>query len=80
MSRFLKKLAYARRNYERRKMGRLVVAGHSLLAVAVVVAALGLWPVGVLFGSGLVLGAALAAVGVAFLVTIFLAPVGLLLL
>jgi len=79
MSRFLKKLAYARRNYERRKMGRLAVAGHSLLAVAAIVAVLGFVP-SMMFGTGLILGAALAAAGVAFLVTIFLAPIGLLLL
>ncbi len=79
MSRFLKKLSYARRNYERRRMGRLVVTGHSLLAVGALVAVLGLVP-SVIFGTGVVLGGALAALGVALLATIFLAPIGLLLL
>lgn len=79
MSRFLKRLAYARRNYERRRTGRLAVAGRNLLGVAAVVAVLAIVP-GPMMAVGLPLGAAFAAIGVALLATIFLAPIGLLLL
>ncbi len=79
MSRFLGKLAYARRNYERRRTGRLAVAGHRLLGLAMIVAVLDFVPSPML-GTGLVLAVPLGVLGAALLATIFLAPIGLILL
>jgi len=76
MLRFLMKLEYCRRNYERRKAGRLAMAGNSLLALAVPMAILGIVP-SPGFVTGLVIAAALAAVGVLMLFTVLLAPVSL---
>ncbi len=74
--RFLMKFEYCRRNYERRKASRLAMAGNSLLALAVPMAILGVVP-SAGFVSGLVVAAALAAVGVLALFTVILAPVSL---
>ena len=79
MSRFLMKLEYCRRNYERRRTGRLAVASRNLFAMAALVAVLAFVP-SPMFGTGLILAVPLAALGAALLATILLSPIGLLLL
>ncbi len=76
MLRFLMKLEYCRRNYERRKAGRLATAGNGLFAIAVPMAILGVLP-SPAFGVGILAAAALAALGVLMLFTVLLAPVSL---
>ncbi|MEE8374658.1 MAG: hypothetical protein V3R87_13205 [Dehalococcoidia bacterium] len=78
MMRFLMKLEYRRRNYERRKAGRLATAGNGLFAIAVPMALVGVLP-SPMFGVGVAVAALLAALGVLMLFTVFLAPIGLLL-